>query len=544
MARRKIPIATKAAAAASAAAAAAPDEKGKKKQQRLKSGAERSAFFARREAAKVLKCILQGDASRRAVGSIKTLVFSPSVRNKKATFALVCQTLKYISIIKDVLEPSKILNAKWKRQEELMYIIAYDILFGQEISSEGDAEKFLMQRKDALQSAMAKLMVKKQVKRVEDLVSLYHIPVEDISKPRYVRVNTLKMDVDSAMLELGKRFKVEKDDMLEDLLVLPPGSDLHNNPLVMSGSVFLQGKASSMVAAALAPEPEWEVLDACSAPGNKTIHLAALMGGKGKVTACELNRDRVKRLEDTIRLSGAASILTITCLSIWNYLFSQRRLQMIIGDLSLIRLIDIKVLHGDFLKLNPKDPEYAKVRAILLDPSCSGSGTASERLDHLLPSHAGGPGMDFAELERLNKLASFQRKALEHALSFPAVEKVVYSTCSIHQIENEDVVNSILPFAASNGFQLATPFPQWPRRGLPVFEGSENLLRTDPVEDKEGFFIALFVRRGATDDLPVADHKLPEAQVTEINLRKLRRGKQRKLRSPSARIKIFKLWLH
>lgn len=52
-----------------------------------------------------------------------------------------------------------------------------------------------------------------------------------------------------------------------------------------------------------------KVLDACSAPGNKTVHLAALMKGNGKVIACELNKERVKRLQDTVRLSGASSIL-------------------------------------------------------------------------------------------------------------------------------------------------------------------------------------------------------------------------------------------
>lgn len=65
-----------------------------KPNQKRMSNAERSAYFARREAAKVLRTILQGDSRRRAVGSIKSLVYSPSVRNKKATYALVCQTLK------------------------------------------------------------------------------------------------------------------------------------------------------------------------------------------------------------------------------------------------------------------------------------------------------------------------------------------------------------------------------------------------------------------------------------------------------------------
>ncbi|KAH9805164.1 25S rRNA (cytosine-C(5))-methyltransferase NSUN5 [Citrus sinensis] len=439
------------------------------------SNAERSAYFARREAAKVLRLVLRGDARRRAVGSIKSLVYSPSVKNKKATFALVCQTLKHLSIIKQVLDSASILNSKWKRQEELVYILTYDILFGQEISLVGDAEKFLMLHKGAIQSALARLLVRNKVKSIEDLMALYQTP--DVPKPRYVRVNTLKMDVDSAVLELGKQFVVQKDDLVPDLLILPPGCDLHDHPLIVNGCVFLQGKASSMVAAALAPKPGWKVLDACSAPGNKTVHLAALMKGKGKIVACELNKERVRRLKDTIKLSGAASIFIN----------------------SLNQPEDIEVLHGDFLNLDPKDPAYSEVRAILLDPSCSGSGTAAERLDHLLPSHASGHTADPTEMERLNKLSAFQKKALRHALSFPGVERVVYSTCSIHQVENEDVIKSVLPIAMSFGFQLATSFPQWNCRGLPVFEGSEHLLRTDPVEDKEGFFIALFVKGNIID---------------------------------------------
>lgn len=89
-----------------------------------------------------------------------------------------------------------------------------------------------------------------------------------------------------------------------------------------------------------------------------------------------------------------------------------------------------------------------------------------------------------------------QEAALLHALKFPALQRLVYSTCSVHQRENEDVVAAVLPAAAAAAFRLADPFPAWHRRGLPVLEGSEKLVRTDPYEDgTDGFFVAVFERQ-------------------------------------------------
>ncbi|OEL19254.1 putative 28S rRNA (cytosine-C(5))-methyltransferase [Dichanthelium oligosanthes] len=360
-----------------------------------RDAAERAAFFARREAAAVLRRVLRGDAIRRAAGSIKSLVYSPTVRNKRATFALVCQTLKYLPIIKEVLGSSGVLNSKWKKQEELVIVTAYDILFGQGIAVSGSAEQLIMLHKDTLRRALERICAKRKVSSVEDLLGK---KTEVKPKPRFLRVNTLKTTTESVVEELSKIHMVDKDDMVPDMLVLPPGTDLHSHQLVTNGKVFLQGKASCMAAVALCPKPGW------------------------------------------------------------------------------------------------------KVRAILLDPSCSGSGISTERLDYLLPSHSRDDQDDASTSSRVMKLSAFQKKALSHALSFPSVERVVYSTCSIHQAENEDVVNAILPLATSLGFELVTPFPQWRRRGLPVFEGSEHLLRTDPEDGLEGFFIALFVRKAVGGD--------------------------------------------
>lgn len=56
-----------------------------------------------------------------------------------------------------------------------------------------------------------------------------------------------------------------------------------------------------------------------------------------------------------------------------------------------------------------------------------------------------GPGEEAApSAERLQALAGFQRRVLNHALSFPALQRLAYSTCSLHQEENEDVVQAVL----------------------------------------------------------------------------------------------------
>ncbi|GIL96554.1 hypothetical protein Vretimale_2342 [Volvox reticuliferus] len=401
-----------------------------------------------------------------------------------------------------------------------------------------------------------------------------------VSHPRWVRVNLLKANMDDVMRQLDEHLqstekrnpqqdgnrqqqmekrkhqkavaamqqqeqqqerqsRVVLDALLPDLLALPPGTDLHDHPLVTRGSVVLQSKASCMPARALNPEPGWTVVDCCAAPGNKTTHLAAIMGNKGRVLAFDKDPKRLARLRSNAVLTGASCI--------------EARL-------------------ADFLSLDPTAPEFREVRGVLLDPSCSGSGTIFTRMDHLLPSHrirgtaaarAGAAGVieaateahapctsptsaptstavmgkktkkndnnnnnkvdkaaqqqeldapnrdpglaqlspqvherDAVEAARVSQLARFQAAALSHALRFPFLERLVYSTCSVHVEENEAVVAGALQEAAEAGLELADPFPSWHRRGLPLFPGAEKLVRTDAYQDgTDGFFIALFRRR-------------------------------------------------
>ncbi len=69
------------------------------------------------------------------------------------------------------------------------------------------------------------------------------------------------------------------------------------------------------------------------------------------------------------------------------------------------------LLQADFLSLDMESSELSEVRGVILDPSCSGSGTTHSRMDHLLPSK--GQADADEEAARLHSLAAFQASSVQ-----------------------------------------------------------------------------------------------------------------------------------
>eukprot|EP00210_Caulerpa_lentillifera_P006910 g6607.t1 len=266
--------------------------------------------------------------------------------------------------------------------------------------------------------------------KIEDPEDL--VPKRQLARPCYARVNILKTSL-TLTLDSCKDLRPEPINLLPDLLKFPPGAQLHNHVLVKNGSLFLQGLGSCFVAHTLQPEPMWKVIDACAAPGHKTTHLAALLPPPGSILAFDINSNRLKRLQQNLSLSGATNV---------------------------------HIKRIDFLSTDPRSEEYKDVDGLILDPSCSGSGTVYSRMDDLLPStykdHTSG--VSFKDDKRIQRLASFQTKMLRHGLSFPNLKRLVYSTCSVHEEENEKVVQSVLQEARELKFTLKVRFNTSPER--------------------------------------------------------------------------------
>ena len=183
-----------------------------------------------------------------------------------------------------------------------------------------------------------------------------------------------------------------------DGLVVESGNPLLT-PLAGEGLFAVQDETSQLVAAAVGARPGERVLDACAAPGGKTIALAADMQNRGLIVAADVRARRVRLLAATVRAAGATVV---------------------------------RVVQANASATLPFSQGFDRV---LVDAPCSGLGTL--RRDPDIKWRRTAP--DFAAL------ADLQLRIL-HACSrvLRPGGRLLYSTCSSEPEENEEVVDQFL----------------------------------------------------------------------------------------------------
>ena len=234
---------------------------------------------------------------------------------------------------------------------------------------------------------------------------------------------------------------------------------IKGNPIFNSGRIYLQSISSQIPALCMDLSPGMNVLDACAAPGSKTSQIMALMNGRGHLDALEPSPVRFSKLERTIYM-----------LKVPNTDAHKMRFQ-------------------DFHAQNP-DKIYDR---ILLDVPCSGEG----RLD-TLDGEAVTISLHKHQAERSFELLSL---AVGH---LSKNGRIVFSTCTMHPIENEEVVARFLELhpefqmvTIDHAFvahldrcslkeRVAAKFPK---------EVLEKSLRIRPSRKLEGFYVAVLERK-------------------------------------------------
>ena len=91
---------------------------------------------------------------------------------------------------------------------------------------------------------------------------------------------------------------------------LETDADVYHLPAFLRGELEIQDLASQAVALVCDPDPGERWWDACAGAGGKSLHLAALMGGKGVVVATDAHESRLKEAVRRARRSPFRNITT------------------------------------------------------------------------------------------------------------------------------------------------------------------------------------------------------------------------------------------
>ncbi|MBB4664664.1 16S rRNA (cytosine(967)-C(5))-methyltransferase RsmB [Conexibacter arvalis] len=228
---------------------------------------------------------------------------------------------------------------------------------------------------------------------------------------------------------------------LPEGLVADGAFDLRGDPLFADGALLAQSRAAMAAARLLDPQPGERVLDLCAAPGGKTTHLAALMGGSGAVVAVERHPGRAEALRRTCaRLRADWTVAVET------------------GDASEPR----------------RDGPFDRV---LVDPPCSGLGTLQGRPDLRWRATA----------ESVAELARLQGRILAAgAAALAPGGTLLYVTCTISPDENEGVIEAFLD--ADPAFALDDLGAELPR--LRSRRAPRTLQLLPHRDGTDGFFLA------------------------------------------------------
>ncbi len=216
--------------------------------------------------------------------------------------------------------------------------------------------------------------------------------------PLTIRINKIKIQPAEFISLLDKEgFDYTPSSYLDYYVHLQGASGMAQLDLFRKGYFSIQDESAGLAGKLLDPKPHERIIDLCSAPGGKAMHLAEMMNNTGEVIAVEKYPARA----DLIK--SAAERLGVT---------------------------NIKIVAED---ANSFDAAIAD--RVIVDVPCTGLGVVRKKPDIKLKR-------DVSDIPKLTKL---QYILLVKAASLTKPGGIlVYSTCTIEPDENEAIVQRFL----------------------------------------------------------------------------------------------------
>lgn len=276
--------------------------------------------------------------------------------------------------------------------------------------------------------------------------------------PTDLRVNTLKTSRDAALKALKDAgLTADPCPWSPWGLRLTSRGNLPALTAYRDGAIEIQDEGSQIACLLAGVKSGEQVVDLCAGGGGKSLALAAMMGNRGQIYACDTDGRRLAPLEPRAQRAGIRNVQT-TVLGPWH--------------------------PGD------PDPNLAglagRVDCVLVDAPCSGTGAWRRSPDarwRLGPDTLAG--YRAAQEEVLARAADLVRPG----------GRIVYVTCSLLPSENERQVEAFL--ATHAGFAVVSWAAFWPEGEVPPPAPPGSALRLSPASTgTDGFFVAILEREG------------------------------------------------
>ncbi len=214
-------------------------------------------------------------------------------------------------------------------------------------------------------------------------------------KPLFIRCNLRQISREMLKEKLeAEGVKVEIREELPSALAISGFDYLGKLKSFQDGDFYVQDLSSMQVAHWADPKKGDSVIDVCAAPGGKSIHLAEMLDGTGKVQARDLTDYKVGLIQENIFRSGLNNIEAVR--------------------------FDATVLDEDSIE---------KADIVIADLPCSGLGVIGKKTD-----------LKYKMTKDMQRdLVKLQKQMLRVVNRYVKPGgKLLYSTCTIHRGENEE----------------------------------------------------------------------------------------------------------
>lgn len=273
-----------------------------------------------------------------------------------------------------------------------------------------------------------------------------------INEPAHlsIRVNTKKTSLEEVEEKLAAvGVETARSQIVPNGLVINKGNVI-DSPLLADGLITVQDESAMLAVDSMDIQPGFKVLDACAAPGGKTVQIAEKLSAEedGKVVALDIHKHKVKLIQKNAKRLG-------------------------VDDVVHACQLDARKVDEAF-----DDEEFDRV---LVDAPCSGIGLLRRKPEI---RYTKSP----EDILQLHKI----QLAILNAVA-PKVKKggiITFSTCTIMQEENQQTVHQFLQGHPDFVLEVTKT-----SRAVKGDRESATLTILPSDYDSDGFFISSLKRK-------------------------------------------------